>query len=86
MFGKEKCLKEERRLSFWASYFLLVPPITDVVGEARVVLLVICQQAGEYQQDQAKNTRRTQKKITEGSNCDITKIQVYRTANSGRSF
>jgi hypothetical protein len=66
--------------------FFASPPITDVVGEARVVLLVICHQAGKYQQDQAKNTRRTQKKITEGSNCDITKIQVYRTANSGRSF
>jgi hypothetical protein len=41
MFGKEKCLREEGRLSFWASYFLMVPPIIDVLGEARVVLLVI---------------------------------------------
>lgn len=32
-------------------FFASAPPITDVVGEARVVLLVICHQAGKYQQD-----------------------------------
>jgi len=65
-------------------FFASAPPITDVVGEARVVLLVICHQVGKYQQDQAKNTRRTQKEMPEGSNCDITEIQVYRAGNSGR--